>query len=420
MIEETTTMAEKTAQELYAERKKRIEDAVALREPDRVPFYYASRFWAASLAGLTFKEFMYDADKAIEATRKAVRMLDPDAFSAAVYAFGHALETLDFKPMRWPGHGADVNATFQYIDKEFMSAKEYDDYLRDPTSFTLRQFLPRIAGALEGLTLFPDIATRTEWDIITCLRAFADPKLQASIEAMIRAGVQVNDTQSKIGAFARSMIEEGFTIAAGGFCKSPFDHLLDSLRGSKGGMLDMFRNRDKLMAAIERAEALIVRSVAEGAKAVGCPYIFMPLHWGLDGFMSQDQFKTFYWPPLRRIMMYLIERDCVPCVLWEGNCSTRLEHIADIPRGKAVYWFEATDMVRAKDVLGDIVCLRGNVPASLLNTGTPDDVDAYCKNLIKKVGKGGGFMLDGAASIPDEAKVENVLAMANSVKKYAN
>jgi len=40
--------------------------------------------------------------------------------------------------------------------------------------------------------------------------------------------------------------------------------------------------------------------------------------------------------------------------------------------------------------------------------------------LITKVGKGGGFILDGAASIPDEARTENVLAMARSVRKYAN
>ena len=49
--------------------------------------------------------------------------------------------------------------------------------------------------------------------------------------------------------------------------------------------------------------------------------------------------------------------------LWEGDCTSRLETIADIPRGKAIYWFERTDLVRAKEVLGDVVCLRGNVPS---------------------------------------------------------
>ena len=112
--------------------------------------------------------------------------------------------------------------------------------------------------------------------------------------------------------------------------------------------------------------------------------------------------------------------DLIPVVLWEGNCNSRLEHIGDIPRGKAVYWFEQNDLVRAKEILGDTVCLRGNVPTSLLITGTPEEVDQYCKTLITKVGKGGGFILDGAASIPDEAKPENVMAMAKSVQKYAN
>ena len=125
-----------------------------------------------------------------------------------------------------------------------------------------------------------------------------------------------------------------------------------------------------------------------------------------------------YWPGLRKVIMHLIEHDLIPVVFWEGDCGSRLEHIGDIPRGKAVYWFEKTDLVRAKSILGDTVCLRGNVPTSMLVAGTPEEIDEYCKMLITKVGKGGGFILDGAASIPDEARTENVLAMARSVHKY--
>ena len=136
--------------------------------------------------------------------------------------------------------------------------------------------------------------------------------------------------------------------------------------------------------------------------------------------MSPDQFNTFFWPQLRKIILMLIEADLTPCVLWEGDCDTRLEFIGDIPEKKAVYWFEKTDLKKAKDVLGDVVCLRGNVPSSMLTTGTPDDVDEFCKDLIKYVGKGGGFILDGAIGVPDEAKTENVVAMAQSVHKYAN
>ncbi|MBT3917288.1 MAG: hypothetical protein HOF23_13005, partial [Rhodospirillaceae bacterium] len=94
------------------------------------------------------------------------------------------------------------------------------------------------------------------------------------------------------------------------------------------------------------------------------------------------------------------------------------ETIADIPAGKAIYKFERTDLFRAKEILGDVVCIQGNVPGSMLNTSTPDEVDDYCRRLIQEVGKGGGFILDGAVGVPDEAKYENVLAMAQAPAKY--
>jgi len=104
-------------------------------------------------------------------------------------------------------------------------------------------------------------------------------------------------------------------------------------------------------------------------------------------------------------------------VLWEGDCTSRLEIIGDIPKGKAIYWFERTDIFRAKEVLGDTVCIRGNVPLSTLCTGTPDDVKQYCKKLIDIVGKNGGFIMD-ASTVLDDAKPENVKAMTDFTKDY--
>lgn len=90
--------------------------------------------------------------------------------------------------------------------------------------------------------------------------------------------------------------------------------------------------------------------------------------------------------------------------------------IKNIPRGKAVYHFERVDLRKAKEILGDTVCFRGNVPVSLLHTGTPDDVKAYVKNLIDIVGKDGGLIVD-SGSIFDEAKHDNVKAMVEFTKE---
>ena len=405
---------------LYDERWQRIVDNIALRETDRVPFVYFSTFWATKLGGITFEEAMYDVNKYIDVTRQALDMLNPDAFSSLLFAFGEALEGVDFKPMKWPGHGTDPNATFQYIDQEFMSADEYDEYLFDPTGFYLRKYLPRLAGAYKALALLPDYSATAEWDLIASVAGFGNPDLQAGMKRLFEAGEKTGYVLGQLGGFEQEAKQAGTPLIGGGFTKAPFDLFADFLRGSKGCMIDMFRNKDKLLAAMDKAQILLTRHVEASTQLHGCPIVFMPLHWGLDGFMSPDQFKTFYWPQLRKSVLELIDKGLVPCLLWEGDCTTRLEIIADIPPGKAIYWFERTDLVKAKEVLGDIVCLRGNVPTSILIAGTPDDVDDYCRNLIQKVGKGGGFILDGSIGVPDEAKVENVVAMAESVKKYAN
>ena len=164
---------------------------------------------------------------------------------------------------------------------------------------------------------------------------------------------------------------------------APFDFFGDYFRGAKGILTDMRRRPDKLLEAMEKALVLILRQTIAVGKASGNKFVFIPIHWGPDGFMSQQQFLTFWWPQLRKLILGLIENDLIPVVLWEADCTSRLELIGDIPRGKAVYWFERTDLLKAKEVLGDVVCLRGNVSPSLMTTGTPEEVDASCRHLIE-------------------------------------
>jgi uroporphyrinogen-III decarboxylase len=133
--------------------------------------------------------------------------------------------------------------------------------------------------------------------------------------------------------------------------------------------------------------------------------------------MSIAQFKKFFWPTLRELMIALINAGLTPCPFWEGDCTSRLEIIKDIPAGKACYAFEATDMIKAKEILGETVCIEGNVPMSLLATGEPEDVKAYCKKLIDVVGKGGGYIMDASVSLED-AKPENITAMFEFTREY--
>ena len=178
----------------------------------------------------------------------------------------------------------------------------------------------------------------------------------------------------------------------------------------------MYRCPDKLIDAMEKLVPMMIEQGLQ-AKKSGNPLVSMPLHKGPDGFMSDEQYKTFYWPTLRKVLIGLIDEGLIPVPFFEGNNTSRLEIIRDIPKGKALYRFERVDISLAKEILGDTVAFRGNVPISLLNTGTPEGVKAYVKNLIDIVGKNGGLIVD-SGSVIGEARHENVKAMIEFSKEY--
>ena len=145
--------------------------------------------------------------------------------------------------------------------------------------------------------------------------------------------------------------------------------------------------------------------------------VFLPLHKGADGFMSDEQFHTFYWPTLRAVLLGLIEEGCIPFCFAEGRYGSRLEAIMDLPKGKTIWLFDQTDMAKAKETIGQVACIEGNVPLSLIYAGTAEETAAYVRNLIDTAGKGGGFILNIGA-VADEGKEENLRAMIETALEY--
>lgn len=407
--------------ELYQQREKRVLDAIALSQPDRVPIVVFFAFFPARYCGMTVQELMYDGEKLLQAQFKTMVDFAPDMDNNpfGLRLLGPILETVDFKPLKWPGHGVSANRTYQYVEGEYMKAEEYDHFLLDPTDFMIRRFWPRIMGALSGFQQLPPLHNIISYymGISMGFRAFALPEVKAALETLVKAGEKSQEIAAYGLRFTKEAKEAGFPMQFGAVSQAPFDTLSDFFRGMKGTMLDLYRRPEKVVAACEKLLPFMVEMAVNGTRATGNPRVFIPIHWGLDNFMSKEQFDRFFWPTLRDLMVALINEGLNPCPLWEGNCTTRLETIKDIPAGKACYAFEATDMVKAKEILGGTVCIRGNVPLSILATGTPDQVRAYCKNLIDKVAPGGGFIMDSSTGLED-AKVENVKAMFEFTREY--
>ena len=405
---------------LYAERSRRIADAMALRQPDRVPLIYNSQFWHAAYAGISFRQAMYDYEALAAASRKVLLDLEPDGYVSPFpgLAIGPVLDQIGYRALEWPGRGVPDDRPYQYLDREYMPAAEYDAFIADPNWYIFTRYLPRVSEAYAPLATLPDLAGSTFVRLAMQTRRFGDPEMAAALRRLIAAGEEAQRATDRAFALHAELAALGFPLGRHASSACPYDYFADYLRGSKGAMLDLRRRGDKLLAAMEKVIPFLISEAVAAADRNGGKIVFFPLHWGLDGFMSLDHFKIFYWPQLRQIMMGLVARGYIPMVFWEGDCASRLETIADIPPGTCVYCFEHTDMFKAKAVLGAITCLRGNVPASMLSFGSPEEVRAYCRKLIAVVGKGGGFLLDGATGIPDGARAENVRAMYETAKTY--
>ncbi len=398
----------------------RFKDAVQLKKkPDRVPIYLLYTFMPADLYGLTPGEAMYNPEKLVSTWKRFLEDYGPDFyFSPALVGHGKCFEILDYKQYRWPGHGVSENSTYQCVEAEYMRAEDYEALIDDPSDFWIRTYLPRVFGALEPLKNIPPFTDLWEMPIVSGhLIGLGTPDVQNALKALMEAGRAAFEWAHHIMGFDKEAVEMGFVSGAGGISKVPFDILADTLRGTRAMMKDMYRQPEMVLKAIERITPLAIKQGVNGVNFFKNPVVFIPLHKGADGFMSDEQFRTFYWPGLKALILGLAEEGCVPLLFAEGGYNSRLEYLKELPRGRCLWIFDRTDMANAKKVLGGNLCIGGNVPAGLLITGTGEQVKDYCRNLIDVAGKNGGYIMAMGTSM-DQGKPETVHAMIDVTKEY--
>jgi len=405
----------------YRERVSLLKAAIQMKEmPGRIPVCPSAGFFPVQYAGVSMHDAMYDYDTLTEAWMKYCDDFAPDAYNAPMMVVpGKPLDILDFKLCKWPGHGVSRQQSYQYVEEEFMQPDDYQDLIDDPTGYFMGTYFPRIFGSLKPFAKLPLLPQVNEIPCIPpALIPFGTEEIQRAFNTLFEAGRETGRWLAAVRGLNGAVMGKGYPSFSGGFTKAPFDVIGDTLRGTRGIMLDMYRQPDRLMEACERITPLMVKSGVAACRASGHIMPFIPLHKGADGFMSDEQFRRFYWPTLRKLIIGLVNEGCVPQLFAEGKYNQRLEIICDLPKGKTVWWFDLTDMKRAKNTVGQVACIAGNVPVSLLCTGTPEAVAAYCTDLIDSVGRDGGFIFSTGAGMQG-ARVENVRAMLTAARGHA-
>ncbi len=249
---------------------------------------------------------------------------------------------------------------------------------------------------------------------------FGFPPAQDSLRRLLEAGQHALQwIQASLAIDGETMSTLGLPSLFGGFALAPFDVVGSTMRGTRGIMLDMFRQPGKLLAALEKVVPITIDMGLRSAAKSKNPFVFIPLHKGGDGFMSDRDFRTFYWPTLKATILGLIREGMVPSMLAEGSFNRRLSVIVDpdIPRGTTRWFFDQTDMKEVKKCFAGWACFGGNVPLSRLYVAKPEEISDYVKGLIDNCAQDGGYILSAGAAL-DHARPENLRAMIETCKEY--
>ena len=407
----------------YEQKAKRVADAIALKEPDRVPIKPSPAIFPILDAGYTVAECIYDESltKYRDALMRYLNKYDPDGGIGAGNNYagqGPLMELQDPKNMRWagmPGDIIDKNSIQQFIEYPFLEDDEFDLFWSDRTAWMLNCALPRASSVTEPFANFR--LRQSHIGVLGVAAAFSTPEMRKMIQRFWEISDKFAEFNIKAAALAKEVEEAGYPIYQGGGAAVPYDDYSDNLRGTLEGMSDLYERTEDVERYIEESFEKTIAQIRASKGINDGKHVFMALHKGMDGFLSHEHYEKYYWRHLQQIICEIIDANKVPYIFTEGKYDSRLEFLKEVPKGKVLYHFETVDMAEAKRILGDTACIAGGFPTSLLTFGTKQQVIDECKRLIDICAPGGGFIFETSSGL-DICKTENVEAMFQTVQEY--
>jgi uroporphyrinogen-III decarboxylase len=376
--------------------EERLEAVVRLEQPDRVPLSMMLYYYNPFHTEHSMSEYMSKPEVYRQVSRKVYEDLGPwdmyyniNPISRLLYSYAMMMRYL------YPGIELPDNVMAQVDEIEYMKPEDYDAILEQGTTFNDLRFrmrmLPRFCKDAEGVhpaRLWPTLAR----DFIRQKRFWK------------------NDMN-----WCR---EKGLVMQIGMQAEMPFD-LFSMARTIVPFSLDLFQRPDKIRRAALRLAPSFAEFMIWVARLMGTPRVQCYCHRTSNSFISPRQFEELVFPSLEEIVCRIIDAGMTPILHCDGDWLKNFKVLRRLPAKKIILQLDGlTDIYKAKEAIGDHMCLFGDVSAEKLALGSPDEVDETCHRLIEEVGKGGGFILAGGCEIPYNAKPENLKAMTKWVYKH--
>ena len=407
-----------TPQELYQERLQLIQDTIALKPTKRMVNAVRVNYWPYLEYGMTLADALRDYKRGNECFYRFHREFAPDVASTCSANYpSRVYEITGLKTVRWPGDpkGLDVNAPYQFIEYETLMEDEYDEFLDAPAQFTLDKFMPRTADVFAPLTNLNWLAMCTR--ITGHIDAFTSPAMLEMYKKLEECAEVLADYRKYSAEARKTIMEMGYPFISGTGSATAFDMLADSLRCTMGFFADLLIQPENVRRTLDRFVEFHIQGSLAQCKATGCQYAWVMLHKAFDNFISDETYRDFYWPYLQKWILAMVDNGLTPVVFTEGPYTTRLKYLADVPVGKVIYHFEEVDMKRAKETVGQVACICGNLSLVKMEFGTPQQVSDDVKRLLDDCAPGGGYLFDFSGCL-ENAKPENMDALFETMEQY--
>ena len=184
---------------------------------------------------------------------------------------------------------------------------------------------------------------------------------------------------------------------------------------------DMYERPEEMK---QRAERMVQGAIDKGHKMLDagaeCLLNCSDFAFNSGPFMSPSQFDEFIAPYMKKLVQ-TFKKEGVPYIQHsDGNLMPIMDRILDSGANaiQCVDPLAGMDIIQLHKDLGHQLCLIGNIDCSLLQLGTPEEVDASVKQVVEGCKDGGGFVLSGCNVIFKGIPAENYLAMVEARRKY--
>lgn len=360
----------------FNERMQVREDLMAGKVPKRVPVYGGfSLETACGLAGIDLFKAHYDIELAEKAFEAVCNTFYTDSFPVNNYNFPASYQILGNKSWVLGSSGA-----VQHPEISPLMVEEYDELIADPYKCVQEKILPRVNTALD-----------------------TDPINRGMIIAQAYASYN-KSLSTQFGVIGKLSAKYGYTpgMITGPTAIAPFDSLSDNFRGFKAVMMDMRRIPDKVEAACNALLPYMVKMVTPNPIRPGTK-CFIPLH--LAPYMSEKQFKRFYWPTFEKLLLTMDGLGLGAYIFCEQDWTRYSAYLESMPESVSML-FEDGDYAHIKRVVGAKHIIGGFFDPTVTLTRSKEQCIDTAKRLVDTLAPGGRYFFGFNRSVMDIKSVD--------------